>query len=116
MVKLAIGILAAAFLVAGLATNNSVVAASLNFTPDDNWRSKSGTVFFGDHITGDNQFDSPNTQGEQRWTIDLGADVYAQEQYERPIIQNTDSADTSVTDPQRAYTTYFGFLDKGLSL
>jgi hypothetical protein len=87
----------------------SVEATSLGFAPDPNWRASPETRYSLDAVTGDNEFASSSSAGERRWTIDLGADVYAEEKYERPTIQNTDSLDVQGT--QRAYTTYFEFLD-----
>lgn len=40
---------------------------------------------FGDAITGNNRF--TNSDGEQRWDVDAGADNYFTETYERPVDQ-----------------------------
>jgi len=73
------------------------------------WRANPGTVFFTDDRTGDNQFTSPTTSSEQRWTIDPGADVYDQEKFERPVNNSNPSADDQGN--LRAYQTYYEYLD-----
>lgn len=76
-------------------------AATLNFA--DDWKSKLSVTTFEDARTDDNE---TTVSGESRWTIDPGADIYSQEQYERP----TASMDEKIGNTP-ASKKYYAYLD-----
>ncbi len=108
-VKVLLLICCAAFLLPQVAVANSVYPVY--------------SSFFGDAVTGDNEFTADD--GLHHWFINTGADSYANDFYERPVIQNFKNHtatglignDSELVQSNTYYATdtsspaYFGYLD-----